>query len=75
MKKREQKAEDKGSEMKVQIMGSDFLQCNDEPVKELTGAAKHSEELKKKLADDFRAFSFSFWKICKQRIEKSLLQV
>jgi hypothetical protein len=27
----------------------------------------------KKLVDDFKAFSFSFWKICKQRIEKLLV--
>jgi hypothetical protein len=29
----------------------------------------------KKLVDDFKAFSFSFWKICKQRIEKLLVQI
>lgn len=35
----------------------------------------NDEYLKQKLADDFKAFSFSFWKICKQRIEKILVNI
>ena len=46
--------------------------CKKEKLVESEG---NDEYLKQKLADDFKAFSFSFWKICKQRIEKILVNI